>query len=70
MHINSLYNLHRKAITNRMGCSGAAAHEHKVTMLDAKCLLEEYRAPSIGLWSSGTVFSGGMELQLEPLVWT
>ena len=42
-------------------------HDPKVTMPNAKRQLD---APfSIGLWSSGTVFSGVMELRPAPLGW-
>ena len=53
-------NFNRKALINRMGCSGAAVHEPTVTMSNAMHQLQAYNAPpaSTGLWSSGTAFSG------------
>ena len=53
---HSLCNRHEKAVTIR------TAHEPKVTVPSAKRGLEEYKGPPIGLWSSGTAFSGAMEL--------
>ena len=41
----SLYNLHRKAMTNRMRRSREALHEPKVPMSNANQGLEGYRAP-------------------------
>ena len=71
LHAFSLYNLQRKALTSGMGHTGAAAHEPKVTMLNAKCRLRGIK-PSQGwaveqnclLWSDGAPSSAfGMNLE-------